>query len=124
MSHFTKVKTKIVEMLYLKRALDDMNLEYQEGKVKIRGYLGRKMAVDLRIRTPEGYDIGFVKNGDTYEVVADWDMVKTFSQETFVGDVTRRYAYHVVKDQLGAQDYKIVQENRQGEAVSLTLRRM
>jgi len=123
MSHFTKVKTKIVEMLYLKRALDDMNLEYQEGKVKIRGYLGRKMAVDLRIRTPEGYDIGFVKSGDTYEVVADWDMVKTFSQETFVRDVTRRYAYHVVKDQLGTQDFKIVQENRQGETVSLTLRR-
>jgi hypothetical protein len=124
MSHFTKVKTKIVEMLYLKRALDDMNLEYQEGKVKIRGYLGRKMAVDLRIRTPEGYDIGFVKAGDTYEVVADWDMVKTFSRESFVGDVTRRYAYHVVKEQLGVQDYKIVQESRQGETVSLTLRRM
>ena len=123
MSHFTKVKTKIVEMLYLKRALDDMNLEYQEGKVKIRGYLGRKMAVDLKIRTPEGYDVGFVKVGDTYEVVADWDMVKTFSQESFVRDVTRRYAYHVVKEQLGVQDYKIVQENRQGETVSLTLRR-
>ncbi len=123
MSHFTRIKTKIVDLLYLRRALKDLNLEYQEGKVKIRGYLGRKVAVDLRVRTPEGYDIGFVKSGDTYEVVADWEMVKTFSQEAFVKEVTRRYAYHVVKDQLEIQDYKVVEERRQGEAVSLTMRR-
>lgn len=124
MSHFTKVKTKIVDLLYLKRALEDMDLEYEEGKVKIRGYMGRKMTVDLRVRTPEGYDIGFLKSGDTYEVVADWDMVRTFSQESFVKDITRNYAYHVVKDQLEIQDYKMVEERRQGQAVSLTMRRI
>jgi hypothetical protein len=86
--------------------------------------MGKKTAVDLRIRTPEGYDVGFVKVGDTYEVVADWDMVKTYSQEAFVKEVSRRYAYHVVKDQLQVQEFKVVEEKRQGEAVSLTLRRM
>lgn len=123
MSHFTRLKTKIVELLYLKRALQDLNLQFEEGKTKIRGYLGRKTSVDLRIRTPEGYDIGFVKNGDTYDVVADWEMVKSFSQEVFVKEVTRRYAYHVVKDKLEVQDFKVVEERRQGEAVTLTLRR-
>ncbi|MBI5443094.1 MAG: DUF1257 domain-containing protein [Deltaproteobacteria bacterium] len=123
MSHFSRVKTKIVELLYLKRALQDLNLQFEEGKVKIRGYMGRKVAVDLRIRTPEGYDVGFVKSGDTYEVVADWEMVKTFSQETFIKEITRRYAYEVVKDQLQIQDYRIVEENRQGQTVSLTMRR-
>lgn len=124
MSHFTRVKTKICELLYLKRALQDLNVQFEEGKVKIRGYLGKKTAVDLRIRTPEGYDVGFVKVGDSYEVVADWDMVKSFSQEAFVKEVSRRYAYHVVKEQLEVQDFKVVEEKRQGEAVSLTLRRM
>ncbi|GAB4260151.1 MAG: DUF1257 domain-containing protein [Deferrisomatales bacterium] len=124
MSHFTKVKTKIVELLYLKRALEQMDLQYEEGKVKIRGYMGRKTAVDLRVRTPEGYDIGFIKSGDTYEVVADWDMVRTFSQESFVRDVTRAYAYQVVKDQLELQDYKTVEERRQGQTVTLTMRRI
>ncbi len=123
MSHFTKLKTKIVDLLYLKRALKDLNLQFEEGKVKIKGYLGRKTAVDLRVRTPEGYDIGFVKNGDVYDVVADWEMVKTFSQETFVKEISRRYAYHVVKDKLEVQDFKVVEEKRQGEAVTLTLRR-
>lgn len=123
MSHFTKVKTKIVELLYLQRALEEMNLGYEVGKVKIRGYMGRKMTVDLRVRTPEGYDIGFVKSGDTYEVVADWEMVKTFSQEAFVRDVTRAYAYQAVKDQLQVQDFQVVEEQRQGQTVSLTMRR-
>ena len=124
MSHFSKVKTKIVDLLHLKRALAEMELQVEEGSVKIRGYLGRKMKVDLKIRTPEGYDIGFVKSGDTYEVVADWEMVKSYTQESFVHAVTRRYATSVVKEQLQAQDYEVVQESKQGETVSLTLRRM
>ncbi len=66
MSHFSRVKTRIVDLLYLKRALADMELEVVEGRSKIRGYLGRKMTVDLKVRTPEGYDIGFIKSGDTY----------------------------------------------------------
>ena len=124
MSHFSRVKTRIVELLYLKRALADMELEVVEGRSKIRGYLGRKMTVDLKVRTPEGYDIGFIKSGDTYEVVADWDMVRSFAQDSFIREVTRRYAYHVVTDQLQGENFQVVTENRQGEAVSLTLRRM
>ena len=123
MSHFSKVQTKIVNLMHLKRALADMEHQVEEGKVKIRGYMGRKMKVDLKIRTPEGYDIGFVKSGDSYEVVADWEMVKSYTQESFVQEVTRRYATSVVKEQLQAQDYQVVQETRQGETVSLTLRR-
>lgn len=123
MSHFSKVKTKIVNLVHLKRALAEMELQVEEGSVKIRGYLGRKMKVDLKIRTPEGYDIGFVKSGDTYEVVADWEMVKSYTQESFVQALTHRYATSVVKEQLLEQDYQVVQETRQGETLSLTLRR-
>ncbi len=124
MSHFTKVKTKIVDMLYLKRALDDLNLGYTEGKVKIRGYMGKRMEVDLRVSTPDGYDIGFKKSGDTYEVVADWDMLKSVSQEAFVAEVTRRYAAEVVKDQLKIDNFSLVEEKRQGNEITLTMRRM
>lgn len=124
MSHFSKVKTKIVSLLHLQRALAEMNCQVEEGKVKIRGYLGRRMKVDLKIRTPEGYDIGFVQSGDSYEVVADWEMVKSYTQESFVGELTRRYATNVVKEQLLGQNYQVVQETRQGETLSLTLRRM
>lgn len=124
MSHFTKVATKIVDLQYLKRALDDLELQYEVGKVKIRGYMGKKMEVDLKIRTPEGYDIGFKKSGDTFEVVADWDMVTSVTQETFVAEVTRRYATAVIKDQLALDDFQCVEETRQGETLQLTMRRI
>ncbi len=123
MSHFAKVKTRIVDLLCLKRALADLDFQVQEGRVKIRGYLGQKMAVDLKVRTADGQEIGFVKSGDTWEVVADWDMVKSTSQAAFVAELTRGYAYQVVKQELGAQDFQVVEERRQGETVSLTLRR-
>ena len=123
MSHFTRVKTKIVDMLYLKRALGELNLQHKEGKVKIRGYLGKKMEVELRISTPDGYDIGFRKAGDTYEVVADWDMIKSISQESFIAEVTRRYATEVVKEQLKIDNYTLVEETRQGNELHLTMRR-
>jgi hypothetical protein len=123
MSHFTRVKTKIVDMLYLKRALGELNLQHKEGKVKIRGYMGKKMEVELRISTPDGYDIGFRKDGDTYEVVADWDMIKSISQESFIAEVTRRYATEVVKEQLKIDNYTLVEETRQGNELHLTMRR-
>lgn len=124
MSHFTRVKTKIVDMLHLKRALDDLDLQYEEGKVKIRGYMGKKMEVDLRIRLPGGYDIGFKKAGDTFEAVADWDMITSTTQETFVAEVTRRYAASVVKEQLQIEDFGLVEERREGNEITLTMRRM
>ncbi len=124
MSHFTRVKTKLVDMLHLKRALDDLDLNYEEGKVKIRGYMGRKMEVDLRVKMPGGYDIGFKRVGDTIEAVADWDMIKNTTQETFVAEVTRRYATSVVKEQLSLEDFSLVEENRQGNQITLTMRRM
>ncbi|MHB8764768.1 MAG: DUF1257 domain-containing protein [Deferrisomatales bacterium] len=124
MSHFTKVKTKIVDLMYLKKALKDLDYQFEEGRVKIRGYLGRKMTVDMKVRTPDGYDIGFVKSGESWEVVADWDMIRSHTQASFVNEITRHYAYHVVKDQLASQDYQVVEERKQGQAVSMTLRRM
>lgn len=123
MSHFAKVKTRIVDLLCLKRALSDLDFEVVEGRVKIRGYLGQKMTVDMKVRTADGQEIGFLKTGETWEVVADWDMVRSTTQAAFVAELTRGYAYHVVKDQLSAQDFQVVEERRQGEVVSLTLRR-
>jgi hypothetical protein len=44
MSHFTRLKTKIVELLYLKRALKDLNLQFEEGRSRFEGTWGVKPA--------------------------------------------------------------------------------
>lgn len=73
MSHFTSIKTKIVEKKYLKQALSDLGHAYQDGNVQIRGYNGNRTQVEIAVPTKSsGYDIGFRKSGNAYEAVADW----------------------------------------------------
>jgi hypothetical protein len=57
MSHFTRIKTQIVELEYLKRALADLKYEYEEGS-KVRGFGGQRAEADLLVKT-KGYPIGF-----------------------------------------------------------------
>jgi len=84
MSHFTKVETKITELLFLKKAISDMDLEYEEGKLKAKGWLWKKAKADIIIPTKSGYDIGFQFNGKSYDVVADWDSIG----DIFFGEFT------------------------------------
>ncbi|NBD35561.1 MAG: DUF1257 domain-containing protein [Chloroflexi bacterium] len=124
MSHFTRVRTQIVELAYLKQALDDLAYRYEEGQLKIRGFAGRRTPVDLKIHT-KGYPIGFQKAGDAYELVADWWGVRGVNQKTFLQEITRRYAYHAAREKLEAQGFSLVSEEvQEDEQIHLVLRRM
>ena len=126
MSHFTTVKTQIVAKEPLKQALTDLGLSYEEGSVEIRGYGGNRTRVDLRVPTRNpGYDLGFRKQGDAYELVADWWGIKDLKQDTFLQRLTQRYAYHVVKEQLQTQDFTVVEEEVQADnTIHIVVRRM
>src|SRR5262245_21785886 len=126
MSHFTRIKTQIVEKKYLTRALRDLNYAYEEGNVEIRGYGGNRTAVEIKLPTENsGYDIGFRKSGDAYELVADWYGIHNFNRQKFVEQVTQRYVYHATKEKLEEQGVELATEvvERDG-SVHLTLRRM
>ncbi len=126
MSHFTTLKTRIVSKDYLKQALDELEIEYQEGVVEIRGYQGIRTTVELCIPTSNSeYQIGFRRNGDTYELVADWYGIQDLKREEFLGRVTQKYAYLVAKDLLEQQDFTVVEEQVDADhTIRLTLRRM
>jgi hypothetical protein len=89
MSHFTSIKTQIIEKEYLKQLLADLKLAYSEGNVQIiRGYQGIRTDVEIKIPTNNsGYDIGFRKSGNAYEVVADWWGIRELNQQQFVQQV-------------------------------------
>ena len=126
MSHFTTIQTQVVVKEQLKKALDDLNLTYEEGEVEIRGYGGQRTRVEIRVPTRNpGYDLGFRKQGDVYELVADWWGIKDIQQEVFLNRLTQRYAYHVAKDRLEAQEFTIVEEEVQADqTIHITVRRM
>jgi hypothetical protein len=123
MSHFTKLRTKITDKVFLKKAISDMELEYEEGKLKAKGWLWKREKADLIIPTKSGYDIGFRFNGETYDIVADWDSIKDVDQETFVNTLSQRYAYNVVKETLAQQGFLLTEEQVKNGNINLTLSR-
>ncbi len=126
MSHFTRIKTKLVDLRFIKQAIEDLGYRCEEGAVNIRGYGGAQAAVQLRIPTGNaGYDIGFVQSGESYDLVADWYGIRDINQERLLKDITRRYAYHATRSVLEEQGFTLAQEQvGPDEQVHLVLRRM
>ena len=119
MSHFTTVKTKIKSLINLKAALEDLEIEYVEGEagqlVKVRGYRGNEEMAQICIKISDQYDVGVrLTNNGEYELVADWseleDMIDTTS---FIEQLTQRYAYHTVVEQITKQGYNLDQTEQE-----------
>jgi len=131
MSHFTKVATKIKNLVLLQQALKDLNYETVLGseQVQVRGWHGALETADLVVKASKTYDIGVRLNKETgsYEFVADWWGVETtrgVSQKDFVDQVMRRYAYHVVTTEVKARGYTVVEEEaKTDQTVAITVRR-
>jgi hypothetical protein len=126
MSHFTTLKTRIVSKDHLKQALQDLQLQFEEGETEIRGYQGIRTSVDIRIPTSNpDYQIGFRKQGETYEMVADWYGIEDVKQQDFLQQISQRYAYNVAKEQLEKQDFTVVEEEVGADrTIHITVRRM
>ena len=132
MSHITRLKTQIVVADYLRRALDDLGLAYEEGGTQhVRSFAGRLAEVDIRVATPRaGFAIGFgrPKTADgaeaAYELVADWWGIPQPERTALVDGITRRYAYHAAREKLESQGFHLVSEEQSaGGEIRLLLRR-
>ncbi|HEX2980618.1 MAG TPA: DUF1257 domain-containing protein [Anaerolineaceae bacterium] len=126
MSHISRIKTKMVEKEYLLQALTDLGYQTEEGEESIRGFGGKQTPVEIRVPGKKiGYDIGFQRSGEAYDIVADWWGVIGVKQKEFTQQVSQRYAYHAAKAKLAAQGFNLVEEEVQetGE-IHMVLRRM
>ena len=124
MSHFTRIKTQIVERENLLKALEDLGYTVETGELKVRGLAGDQARVNIKIKLRLGREVGFRKQGETYEIVADPWGLGTGLQD-LVQKVTQRYAYRTAVSKLEAQGFTLVsEENIPGEQIHLTLRRM
>ena len=125
MSHFTKIKTRLVKKEHLIKALQDLGYNVNDGKVRIRGYNSQETGVDIMVSTRnKGYDIGFKKEGDSYNLVADWYGIKDIEPEAFLRQVQQKYAYHAVRERMEEQGFELVEEeNEEDNTIHMTLRR-
>ena len=129
MSHFTKVQTKIKDLVCLRKALVDLGYEFAENTagVEVRGWLGQKETAEMSIRASKTYDVGVKQTANGYEFVADWWGVETtrgLTQEAFVRQVTQRYAYHKVLSEVARQGYTIeTDEVSADKSIAITVRK-
>jgi hypothetical protein len=111
-SHFTKVATKINDLVALKKALDQLGWKYthNEQGVTVRGYRGQTLSAELSIDMGK-YDIGVVKTEEgTYELVADWwgvETTKGLKEEEVAKEINSKYAYQRVLAAVEEQGYTI-----------------
>jgi len=125
MSHFSQIKTQMVEKKYILQALQDLGFAYQEGEQQVTGFGGQKTAVDIRIPLKFSYDIGLRKKGSAYEIVADWFGVKGIKQKDFTNRLMQRYAYHAARAKLEEQGFDMVEEKvEETGQIRIILRRM
>jgi hypothetical protein len=110
MSHFSRLKTQMIEKEFLLKALLDMGYEYEEGDVKVTGFQNEETPVEIRVPLRNSYDIGFRKTRDHYEIVADWWGVTGIKQKDFTNILMQRYAYHATLTKLEQQGFTLVNE--------------
>lgn len=126
MSHFTQLRTRMVERAYLLQALQDLGYSYQEGPLEVYGFAGQHIRVEIKVPTGNrGHDIGFRQVDGFYEIVADWWGIRDIDQEQFRQQVMQRYAYHAARARLEQQGFSLADE-KVGEdgQIHLVLRRM
>ena len=131
MSHFTTVETKIKDLLALKRALKDLNINFSEAEqgeqVFVKGYQGQTTEAVMSIHISKSYDIG-VKVDDKGNVsfVSDWWGVETtrgWSEEEFLQKVTRKYSYHKVMQEIQDRGYTLDSEEvKEDQTVQIRVR--
>lgn len=125
MSHFSRINTKMEDKKYVLMALKDLGFTYELGDEKVRGFSGQSIKVDIRIPLKLSYDIGLVKRGKTYEIVADWFGVRGINQKDFTQKLMQRYAYYATRDKLEEQGFAMVEEKvEETGQIRLVLRRM
>jgi hypothetical protein len=126
MSHFSRLKTSIVEKEFLLAALKDMELQFSEGQdLILDGFQGANRKVDILIKFEVGYPIGLKLRNGKYEIVADWFGVMKTSKKEFSNKLQQRYAYHAAISRLTEQGFSLVEEtNNDNQEIRLVLRRM
>ena len=125
MSHFTKIKTKLYDRTTLEKSLLDLNISWEAGVTKVRGFNNQEQTAELVIQQDNNHDIGFKWNGSEYELVADlmfWS--QQYSVNKFINQVNQRYAYNLITKVCEEQSFNFVEsENQQDGSVRLLLRK-
>lgn len=108
MSHFTTIKVQIKNGEILHEVLQELGYQV-ECNAAVRGYHGSTTKAEYVIRQTNGYDLGFRRNGETYELVADFWGAR-INQQSFVNAIAHKYAYKTLMATIQEQQFNVEEE--------------
>ncbi|OCQ95338.1 hypothetical protein BCD64_25650 [Nostoc sp. MBR 210] len=108
MSHFTTIKVQIKRGEILHEVLQELGYDV-ECNTNVRGYQGNTTQAEYVIRQQNGYDLGFRRNGENYEIVADFWGAK-INQQQFVNSISHKYAYKTLMTTVQEQGFNVEDE--------------
>uniref|UniRef100_B8HX92 DUF1257 domain-containing protein n=1 Tax=Cyanothece sp. (strain PCC 7425 / ATCC 29141) TaxID=395961 RepID=B8HX92_CYAP4 len=108
MSHFTTLKVQIKNGDTLYQILQELGYQV-ECNTTVRGYRGITTQAEYVIRQRNGYDLGFRKQGESYELVADFWGAQV-DQQAFINTITRMYAHTTLLQTAEAEGFTVEAE--------------
>ena len=127
MSHITKVKTQLKDAQVLRRSLEKIGYDVQEGGL-ISGASsdGKNRSVEL-LAQKAGCRIGFRRsrsNDNAYEALADWH-VQRRGQRVIINEIVQTYSREKILDMARHRGYSVIrnQVNQRGQ-IELILRKV
>jgi hypothetical protein len=108
MSHFSTVRVQIKQGEVLHEALQDLGYTIAQN-AEVRGYQGKKTTADYVVRQSNGYDLGFRRVAEEYELVADFWGAK-IDQQHFINTVTQKYAHKMLLKTTAQQGFNLESE--------------
>jgi Protein of unknown function (DUF1257) len=108
MSHFTTIKIQIKNGKILHEVLQELGYQV-ECNTTVRGYQGNTTQAEYVIRQDNGYDLGFRRSGEIYEIVSDFWGAK-INQTEFVNGISQKYAHKTLIQSVNEQGFDIEEE--------------
>ena len=108
MSHFTTIKVQIKQGEVLLDVLQELGYQVEQN-TQVRGYMGDKTNAEYVIKQSNGYDLGFRKNGEGYELVADFWGAK-INQQEFVNNISQKYAHKTLMKTIQTEGFNVEEE--------------
>ena len=113
MSHLTHIKTRFQNLVYLEKALNRLNMNYQPSVMMA----ANGSEIHLRIPQKNGYNIEFAWNGEEYEIMVDmsfWE--QSYPLESFLDKLAQHYAGEVILGESQKMGFQPVnyQKNQDG----------
>ena len=113
MSHFTYIKTRFQNLLYLEKSLNRLNISY---KYK----LSNGSNVGLIIPQSNKHDAEFVWNGREYQLKADIQLWKQeYSIENFIDKISQQYAGEVIISESQKRGFQPIQYKQNSDGSNI-----